>query len=124
MKGIVVTEYNFNMIVSKLEKFLSHRKFRTWHQFKGGMHKRIGHYVCIELSEGIKLNVMRSVLVWKCEKRYHTGKPIFAIYADDIVKLVRLGMTVWFLGNRVIFKEPYSLLPERKYLYTCFQIDK
>jgi len=128
MKSVVITEKNFNHIVAKLTKFFEHENIACWHQFRGGMKKRI--HSMIRDSRFGKFDTMRfydNVQV----KPVHTAdnkKFIRIDLRDDSFNyegfLLEVGYEIAFIGNRIIVKRPYKRLGFDKegFLYECFQI--
>lgn len=47
LKGIVITEKNYNAICGRLKKFFKHEDFMVWHCTYGGMRKRIAAKVSL-----------------------------------------------------------------------------
>lgn len=123
MKGIVVTEKNYNEIRAKLSRFFKHKEFVVWHCFKGGMRKRIRHYVRFNKYNSEAIDVMRKYynvrFISECNDHY------CGIRMDSQSGFVILpGDVILFLGNRIIHRGefPVPVGGGKRYCYMCFQI--
>ena len=128
MKTIVITDKNYRWVFSKLKKFFDHENFVCWHQWGGGMRKRLGHIIEIH-SPGYpayKVDVTRQYhRVSSTVEETFDGDPLFRVslnYDNALAIIPNRGIAVSFLGNRVIIKR-YDKFSDR-YLYECFQILK
>lgn len=123
MKGIVITEKNKNWVYGRLKKFFGHQRFVCWHQFSGGMRKRIGHVIELSSSrQKIDIRRYRNIRYNMCEVG---GKEYLRIHISPNEGMVFYpGTEVWFLGDRILTKEPMpsSFRPGRNYCYMCYQI--
>lgn len=128
MKSVVITEKNFNHIVAKLTKFFEHENIACWHQFRGGMKKRI--HRMIRNTRFDKIDTMRfyyDVQV-KTVTTVDNERCIKIILRDDCLDyegiLLKVGYKIAFIGNRIIIRTPYKRFGFHKegFLYECFQI--
>lgn len=124
MKSIVITKKNAKWVFSRLEKFFRHKNFLCWHQFSGGMKKRIGHIVRGgRYSDGYSFDVMRkyhNVELRYPEPKFGPGLIVDLNYDEGL--LIKPGDSVAFLGNRIILKQKDGVIGT--YCYQCFQILK
>lgn len=136
MKGIVITQQNCRMVHGRLVKFFHrHENFLVWHQFDGGMRKRIGHYIMLD--EDIsgkmvpwKFDDMRSVhnIQIRSNNPFEVLRIIFEHdrYDPDDYDyegfVLSIGDEVLFLGSRIVVKTRMRIIEGYDYLYQCFQI--
>ena len=126
MKTIVITDKNYRWVFSRLKKFFDHENFVCWHQWGGGMRKRLGHIVEIRRPDmpAYKTNVTRRY--YQVRTRIYLDipeKPLFHVTLDFDSGLGLIpGDAVAFLGNRIIIRTWNVAL--NQYLYECFQILK
>lgn len=122
MRGKVVSKENALVVKGRLKKFFGHGSFVVWHQWDGGMRKRLGRYVT--LFTGCSVCVERRYSGVEVVEHSEFPDVVLGVrLSHDDGLVIKLGDEVWFLGNRVILKTK-SPLSNHDYLYECFQIDK
>lgn len=118
MKGIVITEDNRNMVYGRLKKFFENHSVASWHNFNGGMRKRVKPYhgivtfywnpkIELDYDNFLKEHIIHFYLGYK-----HSD------YVKD-------GDEIQFLGNRIVIKQLWmgGIYEDKKYIYSCYQID-
>ena len=126
MKGTLVTEENYNRICGRLQKFFKHHDFVVWHTFDSGFKKR-NPTLCRVMHDHKKYNVTRYYYIGTNQTFDESDNIRLGVYFNnpqDGGFIVKPGMTIWFLGNRITIKSEASALLEFHWLYQTFQIDK
>lgn len=130
MKGIIITEKNYNFIASKVKKFFeNHPNIEEWHTWRGGMKKRISKFTKVSPNHNIEIVNHYGYVSMR------TNKPLYSPYSPKhsilIIELdndssfaIREGMEILFLSNRIIIKEMDYVFHNYgcRFLYTCYQI--
>ena len=129
MKTIEITENNANWIIGRLNRFFRHKNFIVWHQFNGGMKKRISRYLKFPHNKytPYTYDINTSSLYLNVELF-----PVSDIKYPDVIAritlsdcsmvVIALGDRVTFLGNRIIISNDRGTNGSR--FYQCFQICK
>lgn len=132
-----ITEDNIKRIAGQLRKFFLASKIPgrfcgrdevlVWHQWTGGMKKRIGHVIdVVDFFDGHHeaFDTMRTCTSFSIRETANSILIEFYNGTSDEPSLfsIHIGDNIAFVGNRIIVKTR-SLIEEYKYLYMCFQIN-
>ena len=130
---MVITEKNFKSVAGRVKKFIkSDRNYLVWHQWTGGMRKRIGTTIPMDYDDDL------FSLIHNPPKRYNTQHDAYEVecrVVDDMILInyvdkmddscgfdLTIGDEIRFYGNRIVTKTK-SVVPKYKYCYEVLQIN-
>lgn len=131
MKGILVTEQNLKSVYGRFNRFAKHNLYDMHWLLNCGMKKRFKS--TYRMDNGEMYNTRCTIRIYPEYIQPHSNFDINRIRincqnpATDYIGSFEIqpGDSIWFLGNRVIIKQP--IIPEIHCgytLYCCLQIKK